>query len=112
MTNEEKQIEEMANDIAKICPDLVENCCGQVNCVTHLTLSLSKIGYRKSSDVVRKIIEDLTRMVFSKIPNKLLLISGGRDFTDGIIDGKREAYFDMLNYLSELKKKYESEDNK
>lgn len=47
MTDEKKQIEEMANDLAKICPDLVENCCGQVNCVTHLTLSLSKIGYRK-----------------------------------------------------------------
>ena len=65
-------------------------------------------SYRKASDVAREIIEDLTRMVFSKIPNKLLLISGGRDFTNGIIDGKREAYFDMLNYLAELKKNYES----
>ena len=42
-----EQIKEMANDIAKICPDLVENGCGQVNCVTHLTLSLYNIGYRK-----------------------------------------------------------------
>ena len=46
----DKQISEMANDLAKICPDLVENCCGQVNCVTHLTLSLSKLGYHKHSD--------------------------------------------------------------
>lgn len=44
---DKKQIEEMANDIAKICPDLVESGCGQINCVTHLTLSLYKEGYRK-----------------------------------------------------------------
>ena len=43
----EQQIDEMANDIAKICPDLVESGCGQINCVTHLTLSLYKEGYRK-----------------------------------------------------------------
>jgi hypothetical protein len=57
-----KQIEEMANDLAKICPDLVENCCGQVNCVTHLTLSLSKMGYRKSTDVAREIFEEADKI--------------------------------------------------
>ena len=99
-----------ANDIKSCCADLAETYCGDNSCVTCITDALMKMGYRKASDVAREIIEDLTRMVFSKIPNKLLLISGGRDFTDGIIDGKREAYFDMLNYLAELKKKYESED--
>lgn len=85
-----KQIEEMANDLAKICPDLVENCCGQVNCVTHLTLSLSKLGYRKTSAVAREIFED---------------VDGITDlFAKGII-GELEMY-DML---ADLKKKYESE---
>lgn len=49
---EKQEIEEIANDIAKICPDLVENCCGQVNCVTHLTLSLYKAGYRRQSEPI------------------------------------------------------------
>jgi phage protein D len=48
--SDKKQIEEMANDIAKICTDLVESGCGQINCVTHLTLSLYKEGYRKQSE--------------------------------------------------------------
>ena len=59
--NKDKQIEEMANDLAKICPDLVENCCGQINCVTHLTLSLSKMGYRKASEVAREIFEEIEK---------------------------------------------------
>ena len=59
--NRDNQIEEMANDLAKICPDLAENCCGQINCVTHLTLSLSKMGYRKASDVAREIFEEIEK---------------------------------------------------
>lgn len=83
-----KQIEEMANDLAKICPDLVENCCGQVNCVTHLTLSLSKIGYRKASDVVREIIGEI---LSTNTPD---------------VDG----FFTIhISELTELKKKYGSE---
>ena len=42
-----EQINELANDIAKICPDLVEKHCGQVNCVTHLAVSLCNIGWHK-----------------------------------------------------------------
>jgi hypothetical protein len=82
----EKQIEEMANDIAKICPDLVENCCGQVNCVTHLTLSLSKIGYRKASYVAREVIADMREMI--------------------------KGYENIDVYLDRIEKKYESEGGK
>lgn len=53
-----KQIKELANDLAKICPDLVENCCGQINCVTHLTLSLHKLGYRKQIEGEWKVNGD------------------------------------------------------
>lgn len=84
----DKQIEEMANDLAKICPDLVENCCGQINCVTHLTLSLSKIGYRKASDVVREVIDHIDGwfMYCEKYSGNVIKLR-----------------------LAELKKKYESE---
>ena len=58
----DKQIEEMANDIAQICPDLVENCCGQINCVTHLTLSLSKMGYRKASEGALEVIAEIEKI--------------------------------------------------
>lgn len=124
MTNEKKQIEEMRYYIheaeVKFCVHCRSRRCqeceyyfAKTDCRNQLFAEhLYAKGYRRASDVAREIIEDLTRMVFSKIPNKLLLISGGQDFTDGIIDGKREAYFDMLNYLAELKKKYESEGNK
>lgn len=45
-----KQIEEMANDLVQICPGFVENYCGQINCVTHITLSLTKIGWHKHTE--------------------------------------------------------------
>lgn len=64
-----KQIEEMTKDLTKICPDLGEDCYGQMNCVTHLTLSLSemaeylyKAGYRKSSDVIDEVLEILSEL--------------------------------------------------
>jgi hypothetical protein len=96
-----KQIEEMANDLAKICPDLVENCCGQVNCVTHLTLSLTKLGYRKSTDVAREIFEEIEKFLKSQealSENKRLKEVGDWIFHD---------YLPIQ--LAELKKKYGSE---
>ena len=38
--DKQKQIEEMANDIAKCCPDLVYNGCGTENCITCLAVYL------------------------------------------------------------------------
>jgi hypothetical protein len=43
----QKQIEEMANDLAQHCPDLVANCCGAMPCVSCLTKFLYDAGYRK-----------------------------------------------------------------
>ena len=48
-------------------------------------------------------------MVFSKEPQKIMLINAERDFSDGVIFGKREAFFEMINTLAELKKKYTEE---
>ena len=47
--SEEKQIEELANDIASICPDLVDSGCMGYDCVACLTRKLNKLGYRKQS---------------------------------------------------------------
>ena len=97
-----KQIEEMANDIAKICPDLVENCCGQINCVTHLTLSLSKMGYRKASEVAREIFEEIEKIIDNHY-NKHI-------FGSYLEDTEKEAVMDFsgdVTYdIAELKKKY------
>ena len=91
--NKDKQIKDMANDLAIICPDLVENSCGQINCVTHLTLSLSKIGYRKASDVAREIFEEI-----------------GKAHEDCIVIGCNNVgilqAFKFEQRLAELKKKY------
>ena len=45
-----EQIEEMANDLAQHCPDLVENCCGAMSCVDCLTRFFYNAGYRKQSE--------------------------------------------------------------
>lgn len=42
-----KYITELANDIAKSCPDLVENGCGNDNCVSCLAFKLIGLGYQK-----------------------------------------------------------------
>lgn len=53
----EEYITELANDIAKSCPDLVENGCGNDNCVACLAFKLMGLGYKKqtpTADVVPK----------------------------------------------------------
>ena len=58
--NRYNQIDEMANDIAQICPDLIENsCCEDDSCVSCLTYSLLNKGYRKASEVAREIFDML-----------------------------------------------------
>ena len=38
---------ELANDIATICPDLVESGCGDMTCIDCLTKKLYNLGWRK-----------------------------------------------------------------
>ena len=52
-----RYITELANDIAKSCPDLVENGCGNDNCVACLAFKLIGLGYKKqpnTADVAPK----------------------------------------------------------
>ena len=49
-TDDVVQIEEMGQDIAYSCIDLVESGCGDNNCYTCLAKALYKAGYRKQSE--------------------------------------------------------------
>ena len=110
--NRDKQIEKMANDIAKICPDLVENCCGQINCVTHLTLSLSKIGYRKAEDVAREIFEEIeevlnmqTIIVCQTIHTAMTADEPCLPYLH-LLEGRSYSLNVVEEHIAELKKKY------
>lgn len=47
MKDKENQLNEIAQDIASNCPDLVENCCGSKACYVCISERLVKEGYRK-----------------------------------------------------------------
>lgn len=61
-------------------------------------------GYR--SEVAREIFEKLLKTVSQKMPTKLLLVIHQKGYDDGVVQGKREAFFDIIEVVSELKKKY------
>ena len=48
MADREKLINELANDIAFHCPDMVENGCGVYNCASCLAERLADDGYHKA----------------------------------------------------------------
>ena len=66
------------------------------------------------SEVAREIFEELVREVYSKIPDKILPVTFGEmsrhlDYNDGLNFGSRNAYFDTLKIIAELKKKYKED---
>lgn len=90
MTNEEKQIEELAEDIKEI---LVRNF-DKTNLYHWVTKDLYTKGYRKASDVAKEIFAEIEQA----IENTAFLTywhEGG-----------------FRKRIRELKKKYESEDDK
>ncbi len=69
---------------------------------------------KAKTDVAREIFEELVREVYSKIPDKILPVTFGEmsrhlDYNDGLNFGSRNAYFDTLKIIAELKKKYTEE---
>ena len=86
----EKQIKKMANVTRVWCE--IDNSCGSCHwetCNECLAECLVKAGYREASDVAREIFVEIERMI-----------------VDGTIIVRNH-----LKY-SDLKKKYESEENK
>lgn len=61
MSNSEKEINELAQDIAYICPDMVENYCGDINCVSCLAKQLASMRYRKEKAVAREILDEVSK---------------------------------------------------
>ena len=111
-----RYITELANDIAKSCPDLVENGCGNDNCVACLSFKLIGLGYTKqpnTADVVpksevEKIFEEILTRCYNAQENadEVLAETG-----DGYWEGYMKSAQDAWKCVLELKKKYtESED--
>lgn len=85
----------LANDIAKSCPDLVENGCGNDNCVACLAFKLIGLGYQKQSntaDVVPKseVIEEYRNKVYYKMEKYTVF---GREYIQRIM---REVEKEMV----------------
>ena len=106
-----RYITELANDIAKSCPDLVENGCGNDNCVACLAFKLIGLGYKKqdnTADVIPKSeVDGLKRYI---ILNEDIAIKCKRE--NGVQNeeywkGKISAFKQIRAYIdAELKNKY------
>lgn len=108
----EQYITELANDIAKSCPDLVENGCGNDNCVACLAFKLIGLGYKKqteTADVAPK--SEVAREIFEEI-EKIIDKHHGEcyEYEDG---DECDTAITYISYIScdidELKKKYTEE---
>jgi len=67
--------------------------------------------YGIRADVANEIFAEIAREVYSKIPDKILPITIAEmrnplNYEDGLNFGSRNAYFDTLKIIAELKKKY------
>ena len=85
------------------CEEWSDNnyCCCSYN--TKEATALYNAGYRKASEVARKIFEDIERTTRAA----LILLKFQRD--EDIRTIKIECYADILGYIAELKKKYTEE---
>lgn len=78
-------ITEIANDIAKSCPDLVENGCGNDNCVACLAFKLIGLGYQKQEWI----------SVEERLPDKTqdyLVVLNGEDIDIRLFNSRNEPY--------------------
>ena len=65
------------------------------------------IIYRPRAEVAREIFEEIEKSVALKMPEKITpIFKRDLDYSYGVIDGKRDALFEVLVLLAELKKKY------
>ena len=100
--NEEKQteIKEMAKDLGIAFQLAGTTRFGEVAEV------LVNAGYRKTSDIARKIIFDIEMKLHQKIPNKNLIVMNPRACGNSFDFGRETALRDALDILNEIEKKY------
>ena len=129
MSNEEKQIEEMAKDLGDTwVVDLEGNPHDLsevlMRCdIENISEQMHEIGYRKASEVVREIIAEIEQAQ-TEITDRLEeFIKEYKEYSESTVDyfgGKYEAMEVALRLVksiltdkyAELKKKYESEGEK
>lgn len=63
--SKQEQIEEMANNITKHCPDKVEEECfnKDMNCISCIVNELYDAGYRKEDDVRKETAKEILNAV-------------------------------------------------
>ena len=81
MADREKLIAELANEIAHICPDLVDSSCGMNCCVSCLATKLDEAGYRK--DVTDNNVGGKWIPVTERLPSKNQRVLACRTLNDG-----------------------------
>ena len=76
MKTKQEQIEEMANDIAKCCPDKVDDGCfdKNMNCVSCIAMELYNVGYRKEDEVRKETAEKFAEKLKEKIDNQQYIL--------------------------------------
>lgn len=85
--DKQKRIEEMANEIAKACPDLAQDSCNGIPCVTCLTTTLVNAGYGNLKEFAKRL--------------KSIAFNGYKDGTTGEI-----VYAVTIADIDELLKEY------
>ena len=115
---ENEQIAELRDEISKLEQECRSHCkdrkcveCryffSRMDCQNEfIAQGLTAKGYRKASEVAREIFEEFLKEVSLKMPTKLLLVIHQKGYDDGVVQGKREAFFDIIEVVSKLKKKY------
>ena len=105
-------ITELANDIAKSCPDLVENGCGNDNCVACLAFKLTGLGYQKQEWisvgerlpepnvlVLAILDEPCLRLNFPFEEHVLILLRERLPYSVGIVEEWRRPFSsETINY--------------
>lgn len=69
MNNKEMQIKELANEIARACPDLVQDNCDGKSCVSCLVEKLYNAGYRKADEVEKEVVKAILYDFDKRCPN-------------------------------------------
>jgi hypothetical protein len=119
--NKDKQIEEMAKDL-DTCPYIAASIgCDKHEGSVQIAEYLTAKGYRLASDVAREIFAEIDREICLALESnykardrrQMIVIAHGsstldREFIE-YVSGKIDTLRGINDFIAELKKKYESE---
>ena len=65
-----------------------------------------KNGYAHGkADAAREIFAEIENGLLSRLPQRILLVSKDKDYTDGVREGRQDAYYDAIMLVEEIKLK-------